>query len=211
MELRCTCGAVLPEEARFCHKCGKPQYEEDIARLSPAETASPTPVQGPLDVPGQQTPAAAIGFGNLRAVTVTIAVAAVALLPLALSMIAAPLGLVVLCLAGYCGAHFYRKQTSQPLTVGGGAYLGVMTGIWLFLVFAISAAIVGIEVGSPAGREALKAALARMPDAAKLLEDPHEFLVRIGQSLVFMFFLVTLASAFGGMIAARMPVRRSQP
>ncbi|MBV9294668.1 MAG: zinc-ribbon domain-containing protein, partial [Acidobacteriaceae bacterium] len=23
MQQRCTCGAILPEDARFCHKCGK--------------------------------------------------------------------------------------------------------------------------------------------------------------------------------------------
>ena len=23
----CTCGAQLPPDARFCHKCGKPQYD----------------------------------------------------------------------------------------------------------------------------------------------------------------------------------------
>ena len=24
----CTCGAELPPDSRFCHKCGKPQREE---------------------------------------------------------------------------------------------------------------------------------------------------------------------------------------
>ena len=174
------------------------------------ESAPVGPVQGPLDVPASQVQAAPVGFGNLRAVTVTIAVAAVTLLPLALSMLAAPLGLIVLCAAGYAAAHFYRKQTSEPLTTRSGAYLGLMTGIWLFLVFAISAVIVGVQVGSPEGRDKLRAGLSMMPEAAKLLDDPHKFIVGISQGLVFMFFLVTLSAAFGGMIAARRSARRPQ-
>ena len=31
--MQCNCGATLPQDARFCHKCGKPQYESDIVRL----------------------------------------------------------------------------------------------------------------------------------------------------------------------------------
>src|SRR5689334_2027095 len=27
----CTCGAQLPEDARFCHRCGKPQRNETFA------------------------------------------------------------------------------------------------------------------------------------------------------------------------------------
>ena len=41
--MRCTCGAALPEDARFCHKCGKPQYEEDIARLNAVDEPPPPP------------------------------------------------------------------------------------------------------------------------------------------------------------------------
>jgi len=32
----CSCGARLPEDARFCHKCGQPQFEQDVVREEPA-------------------------------------------------------------------------------------------------------------------------------------------------------------------------------
>ena len=203
----------MPEGARFCHKCGKPQLEEDAARLNAAESAPAAPVQAPLDVPSAKSSATAapVGFGNLRAVTVTIAVAAVSLIPFALAMIAPPLGLVVLCAAGYCAAHFYRKQSMQPLSAGAGAYLGVMTGLWLFLVFALCGAIASIQVASPENVEKMKALLSRMPEMVKLLDDPHQFIVNLAQSLVLLFFLSTLSAAFGGMLAARVFARRSQP
>ena len=208
MELRCTCGAYLPNDARFCHKCGKPQYEEDVARLAAENT--PGPVQAPLDIP-TTTKAPPIGFGNLRAVTITIAVAAITLIPLSLAMIAPPLSLIVLAGAGYCAAYFYRKQTAQPLTPGGGAYLGVMTGLWLFVVFALCAAVVSVKVSSPTDLAVMKATLSRVPGAANMLDDPHQFIVTIGESLVILFFLSTLSAAFGGMLAARTLARRSQP
>ncbi len=211
MELRCTCGAILPEDARFCHKCGKPQLEEDIARLSAAD--APLPVQRPLDVPEQnQTKAVPIGFGNLRAVAITMGVAALALVALFLAAAIAPvLGPVVLCAAGFAAARFYRSRTAEPLSTGGGAYLGLMTGIWLFLVVAVCAAITSIYVASPAGREILKAAMPKMPELAKMLDDPHQFLVSLLEGLIPMFFLATVSAAFGGMLAARLSARRTHP
>jgi len=202
---------VLPDQARFCHKCGKPQYEEDIARLAELETVR-APVQAPLDVPAAVTPVTPIGFGNLRAVAITMVVAALALIALLLlSLLAPPLGPLVLCAAGYAAALFYRRQSAQPLSTGGGAYLGVMTGLWLFLVFALGASVLAAEVGSPAGREILRAGMAKMPEAAKMLDDPHQLTVQIRESLIPMFFLATLSAAFGGMLAARTLARRSQP
>ena len=38
----CTCGAELPPDARFCHRCGKPQREEPIP-----ESAEPPPAANP--------------------------------------------------------------------------------------------------------------------------------------------------------------------
>ncbi len=37
----CTCGAQLPPDARFCHKCGKPQREEIV--VEPVEAFAPQP------------------------------------------------------------------------------------------------------------------------------------------------------------------------
>src|ERR1051325_7309960 len=36
----CTCGAQLPADARFCHRCGKPQREEPIAAAALADAAT---------------------------------------------------------------------------------------------------------------------------------------------------------------------------
>ena len=47
----CTCGAELPPDALFCHKCGKPQreisahVEEEPAVSVPVEMAVPPPVR----------------------------------------------------------------------------------------------------------------------------------------------------------------------
>src|SRR5258708_21315931 len=39
----CSCGAQLPEDARFCHKCGKPQREEIVVEPPPAPPAAAAP------------------------------------------------------------------------------------------------------------------------------------------------------------------------
>ncbi len=167
-------------------------------------------MQAPLDVPGEAK-AASIGFGNIRAVAITMAVAAFAFVALLLFiMVAPPLGVVVLCAAGYAAAFIYRRQSAESLSTGGGAYLGIMTGLWVFLVIALCATALGIEVGTPTGRDMLRAGMARVPEAAKMLDDPHQVVVSIAEMLIPMFFLVTVSAAFGGMLAARTLARRSQ-
>ena len=37
----CTCGAQLPPDARFCHKCGKPQYDYPVVEEAEPEPAPP--------------------------------------------------------------------------------------------------------------------------------------------------------------------------
>jgi hypothetical protein len=212
VELRCTCGAILPEDARFCHKCGKPQKDEDIERFAATERTSTSP-EKPLNA-GVTTDAKSvpIGFSNIRAVAITMGVAALAVILLAIfAMLAPPLGVLVLCAAGYAAAWLYKRQSAQPLTAGAGAYLGVMTGLWLFLVLALFAALIAVEVGTPAGREMLRAGLSQMPETAKMLDDPHQMMVNIAEGLIPMFFLATVSGAFGGMLAARTFARRSQP
>ncbi|MGI8960225.1 MAG: zinc ribbon domain-containing protein [Bryobacteraceae bacterium] len=201
MQQRCTCGAVLPDDARFCHKCGKPQYEEDLARLAGeapviTSTAPPPAVSPPR-----------ITFRNSRAVGVSLAVAAVSLLGLCAAAFIAPLlWPVVLCGAGFAAAMLYKGHSPEPLSPAAGARLGWMTGLWLFVVFAVSAALTSIYLSSPGGREAMKA-LPNIPELAKMLDNPHQFLMSVLASIIPTFFMVTLLPGLGGMLGAKLVTR----
>ena len=198
MEARCTCGAVLPEDARFCHKCGKPQFDEDIERIAAQEPAPPAPQATHAPAPAR------IGFGNSRAVLVTMATAACSLVLLCAAAVVAPiLGPLILCLAGFMAVRFYKRRTPEPVSPGGGAFLGLMTGLWLFLVLAICAAVTSIYISSPDGREMLRASMPKVPELAKMLDDPHQFLMGILMGLIPTFFIATISAAFGGLLAAR--------
>jgi hypothetical protein len=203
---RCTCGALLPEDARFCHKCGKPQYEEDIARLSSVE---PTVEAVRPSEPAPFSPPSRIGFRNLRAVGITLVVAAVSLVALGLAaqMGPSPLGLIILCAAGFAAARFYHRRTSEQLTPLGGATLGAMTFLWLFLVAAAGAVIM---LSTPDGRETFRAGMPNVPELTKVLNDPNQFVTFTLVALAVSFFIGTVAAAAGGMLAARLLPRSGQ-
>src|SRR5205823_4682932 len=57
---RCTCGAQLPPDARFCHKCGKPQY--DYPGLETGLVAQPPPPPPPPEISFRNGTAVRIGF-----------------------------------------------------------------------------------------------------------------------------------------------------
>jgi hypothetical protein len=215
---RCTCGALLPEDARFCHKCGKPQYEEDIARLSVPEVPPLAEAAVPRDPGRTSLPASApsaISFRNLRAVGTTLSVAAVSLVALGIAgeIGASPLLLIILCAAGFVAARFYHRRTAERLTPLAGAKLGAMTCLWLFLVIAIGAIV---NFSTMDGREKFKTAilnapnLPNVPEFTKLLQDPSELMVLILVSFAFLFLIGTVAAAFGGMLAARLLPRDGQ-
>jgi hypothetical protein len=203
---RCTCGALLPEDARFCHKCGKPQFQEDIARLN-AEEPKPAPVQIPEAA--AQPAANGISFRNSRAVVISVIVAAAAFfLTGAAALISALLWPVVLVGAGFLAAVLYRGHSREPLSAANGARLGWMTGLWLFVVFAIAVAMVSIYIASPAGYEAVKQ-LQNMPQFAKMsINTPHDLLMGVLLSAIPTFFMVTVLPGLGGMLAAMLAARR---
>jgi hypothetical protein len=211
---RCTCGAFLPEDARFCHKCGKPQYEEDIARLSPQEVVPPVQPAAEREAP-RLLPSTAIGFRNLRAVGTTLAVAAVSLVALGIAgeIGASPLLLIILCAAGFVAARFYHRRTAERLTPLAGAKLGAMTCLWLFLVVAIGTIV---NFASVDGREKFKTVilgapnLPNVPEVAKMLQDPGDLLLFMLLGFVLLFLIGAVAAAFGGMLAARLLPRDEQ-
>ena len=188
---------MLPPDARFCHKCGKPQYEEDIERLAALEAES-QPAPAPPVVTA--APGPRIGIGNLRAVGITMAVAALAFVcMLVASAIAPPIVPIILCAAGFAAAWFYKG--SSTITAFNGAVLGTMTGMWLFLVFALCAGMASVSLSSPEGQQMIKAFSPKLtPEMARVIQDPHQLITGL---LLPTFFLLVLSSAFGGLLAAR--------
>jgi hypothetical protein len=202
VEQRCTCGAILPEEARFCHKCGKPQYEEDIARL--AQEEQPSPPAASSVPPVGASPAPGISFKNSRAVSISAAVAAAAFFGSGIAGMVSPLLWPLILLAsGFFAAGIYKGRSSEPLSGIAGARLGWMTGLWLFLVITIVGIIISFYLASPAGADVIRQ-LKAMPQFSQLnIGDTHELLSSMLVSAIPTFFMVTAIPGLGGLLGAR--------
>jgi hypothetical protein len=186
---------LLPADARFCHKCGKPQYAEDIERMAAVE-AEITPPPAPMAKAGV-TPGS--GVGNLRAVGVTMAAAAMALIGLLLiGFILPPAMPLILSASGFGAARFYSSK--QAISALSGALLGSMTGVWLFLVFASSCLVVNVGLGSPEGQQMMKGMSPNVAEMYRKFEDPHQLFT----ILLVTFFALVLSATFGGLLAARL-------
>ena len=127
----CTCGAKLPPDARFCHKCGKPQRDEPVFVEEVEEPIPPPLTAIPFPVPAR------IGFHNLLAVRVALLAGA---LGLCLFVLLGQLpGLQVIAIlspvaSGVFAVHLYKRKTGQRLSMASGAHLGWISGIFGFLI-----------------------------------------------------------------------------
>jgi hypothetical protein len=202
VEQRCTCGAILPDGARFCHKCGKPQYEDDIARLAQEEQPR-APAVSSLP-PGAAAPLARISFKNSRAVSISAAVAAAAFFGSGIvGMISPLLWPLILLAAGFFAAGLYKGKSPEPLSGVAGARIGWMTGLWLFLVITIAGVMISLYLASPAGAEVIKQ-LKAMPQFSQLnIGNTHELLSSMLVSAIPTFFMVTAIPGLGGLLGAR--------
>ena len=126
----CTCGAQLPPDALFCHKCGKPQRELVAPEFHTPEHAEfvVTPATVPLaadDLP--------MNFRNPVAMRIAFTAAILGAL---LSWV--PVLNVILWLgAGYFAVFFYRRRTGNLLNLGAGLRMGWITGVMMFAIVAV--------------------------------------------------------------------------
>lgn len=136
----CTCGAQLPPDALFCHKCGKPQRELVMPEVQPATFQAAPPegaaLQGAAPVPPPRREPPAPSFHNPLAVRVALVVAVSATVA---SMTLLPL--VSWPLAGFFAVFFYCRRVGAAINVGAGARLGMITGV---LMAAMSTALVSV-------------------------------------------------------------------
>jgi hypothetical protein len=200
----CTCGAQLPPDALFCHKCGKLQRDEplpvpDELVPAPIATVSAAPAGAPE-----------IGFHNSQAVRVAFLVGSLAFLLFSLPF---PIFLRLLFLlgAGVFSVFLYRRRSGHPVEIGGGARMGWITGLFCFVIFAVlfaaSMAILSVLMRDPATATQFRdqmGAMGMTPEMIQQATDLFRSPVQVLLMLVSLFVTSTLIPALGGALGARL-------
>ena len=192
----CSCGAQLPPDALFCHKCGKAQRDIVVP-----ETEAPPNVE-PLVTPVVARPeAAALNFRNPLAIRIALAAAAVATL---LSFVPYLNWLA----AGFFAVFFYRRRTGHMLNMESGVRMGWMTGVIMFGMMALLLSVSLLFFQAAGGIAAVQAEFKnavdpRVLEVLKHLQSGPE----IASLLVQLFVFTTLLSMAGGALGAKMTGR----
>jgi hypothetical protein len=195
----CTCGAQLPPDARFCHKCGKPQREEIV--VEPVEVFAPP--QAPL---AEAAPLQALSFRN--PIALRVGLLAAGLLCLMMMIPGVNYAAVVWWLgAGYFSVWIYKRRTGQRLNVRGGARMGWITGIISCALLTLLFGFFLLAIRQMGGLDAIKDGLkdfafqqGSVDEALKMLKDPSKML----RSLIATFIMLTLTCTAGGALGAKM-------
>jgi hypothetical protein len=211
----CTCGAELPPDARFCHRCGKPQREEvepeTVAR--PPEVVAVAP-PGPDGALPPSTPPS-VNFHNRTAVRIGLLMAAMAsLLSVFPAMVLGPAGLAISWVsAGFLSVYIYRRRTGQFLTVDSGLRMGWITGLLgstIMCVVSTMAMVLLIRGGRMATLydEQFRKVYGndpKMQQAMDLLQkDPGSFALGLILALGFFFLIITFLCTAGGALGAKL-------
>lgn len=200
----CTCGADLPPDARFCHKCGKPQREEpQLAE----ETSEPAP---PPQLPAVPAPLgfAPIGFRNPVVFRIAFFAALISLVLNMLLFEACPLWLAA---AGFFGVWLYHRRSGELITVRSGARMGWITGIISFVLFSLPFSIGFVNViTQPDFANKMRDELSKYPFPPSMQEQmlatfqtPGGIVMQVIMLLLLLFVLFTLFPLLGGMLGAK--------
>jgi hypothetical protein len=134
MPEHCTCGALLPADAVFCHKCGKPQRE--VAVAEPEAPVLVVPAFAPPPPPPRY--AMPVGFRN------PVAMRTALFMGIAGGLISNVLPLVGWLAAGFFAVFFYRRRTHDRMNVAAGMRLGWITGLIMFTMWGIMFATMAV-------------------------------------------------------------------
>lgn len=228
MEGHCTCSAKLAEDARFCHRCGRPVRDDDPLLLPPepeeTETAEPEPiiserptVQLESNPPQLATapPVIEVSFRSSLAVRVGFLAASIVQLVLMLIAMAHVVQLlpVVLAAGGAYAVVLFSRRGGRILSIMEGARMGWITGVFSFVISTVlfTAGLVISGKGIvPIFEENLKTAgldSASSNKALELIRDPQVLAIFVVMMLVFNFLLVCVLSSLGGALGARLTRR----
>jgi uncharacterized membrane protein (DUF485 family) len=195
----CTCGTKLVEEARFCHKCGRPTSGE------------PEPVARPprIYLAPQVVTAASderVSFANPVVLRIAFAAGALSIL---MDSLLGVLFILWAMAAGYMAVWMYQRRTGAAISVRSGAKLGWITGVFSIVISTVLVTAGVVMSGDKLAQELRSQAAAmyghdpKYQEALRLFENPSTFATMIVFMLVFFFVLLSLASVAGGALGAR--------
>ena len=197
----CTCGAQLPEDARFCHKCGRPQRDEPVLVEDPPEVQ---PILAPLPMAPPPPVEAPISFRNATAVRVAVLAGVPVFL---LSAIAGPLMLAVPVAGGFFAVYLYRRRTGQRVSVVAGARLGWIAGIIVFAILTMLLTMLVLMLSQPDLVQNMRDQMAKMSSISPEEVTKRIDLLRTPSSLALVlldaFLTYTLLTALGGAVGAK--------
>lgn len=206
----CTCGARLPADARFCHKCGKPQF--DLPEPEPAVAQQPLPVLGAA-IPDVAPMAEGVGLRSPVAVRVAFLAGAITSLVVVLPLppvIQLLWQIIMLLCGGFFAVYMYNRRTGSHISTRHGAWLGWLAGLFCFLIILV---MFTINVVAVATSETLQQSVHEMIAArgnAEVAQQFDELLrspVGIGALLFGMlltsFLMITVLPTIGGALAAK--------
>ena len=197
----CTCGARLPEDALFCHKCGKPQRH-----ITPVEPEIPVveapPPPPPRAAPPQPLP---LNFHNPIAVRIAFVVALVTAL---LSWLPV-LNIVMWAGAGFFAVVLYRRRTGYLLTVRAGVQMGWITGVMSYVITIVffTATVLPTALSGGLGAMFQKQFNTindpNMQEALKMFENGPGLAVLLVFTLLMLFVFICALSIAGGALGAK--------
>jgi hypothetical protein len=200
----CTCGAQLPPDARFCHKCGKPQYDyPGLTEETPAEVPPPLPippqVQTPLEISFHNRLAVRIGF--LAALTAVL----LFMFPLPFPFLRLLLAFIA---AGFLAVFAYTRRTGQMLSIRSGARMGWITGIFSFTFVTILFTVAMVAISNEGGlvkffRSQLPPNDARTEQLTQALNNPATLAGVLAFSVIVLFVILTALPVLGGALGAK--------
>ena len=194
----CTCGTKLVEEARFCHRCGRPTIPPLAEEPPPPQITNQPSFQAKL----AQIP---VSFNNPVALRVALLMS-VAIIPVELAPILSMLSIVWWLAAGWCAVLLYRRLTGSVLSVRAGARLGSITGVLTFVSLAIGFTIAMVF----AGKQFFDQMVKQNPDAKQIVNDPAMLCAVILVGMAFLFTIVVAICAAGGALGARYSGRKNR-
>jgi hypothetical protein len=218
----CTCGAQLPADARFCHRCGKPQFAEPPPSLEDSfEMHRPPGIEHSADdlraiaasAATADTPAV-ISFHNSNAVSTGFITAILIWVLMIIPLGGVPgmlLKVFVLLGGGFLAVIFYTRRTGQMLTVAAGARLGWITGVLFYVIWMLFFTVTILVLQDQGGLlEAYKKQLQdsnapadTIKQITDIMQSPEVFGAVMLLMLGVMFVAFTLPMILGGAVAAK--------